>query len=101
MKDQTIEQQQLLAAYCRNGVDVEILGTTDGRLHNYRRLVFNVVRDALSSTYPLTYNLLEINAKIILTIYSKLKSPFYITDIKDKCNSKITLLLAQDALNVD
>lgn len=61
MKDQTIEQQQLLAAYCRNGVDVEILGTTDGRLHNYRRLVFNVVRDALSSTYPLTYNLLEIN----------------------------------------
>ena len=61
MKDQTVEQQRLLAEYCRNGAEVEILGTTDGRLHNYRRLVFNVVRDALSNTYPLTDNLLEKN----------------------------------------
>jgi uncharacterized protein len=54
----TIEQQSLLAKFCRDGVEPSLEGVTDGRLHNYRRLVFGVVREALSSTYPLTVNLL-------------------------------------------
>jgi len=54
----TIEQQSLLAKFCRDGVEPSLEGVIDGRLHNYRRLVFGVVREALSSTYPLTVNLL-------------------------------------------
>ena len=54
----TIEQQSLLAKFCRDGAEPSLEGITEGRLHNYRRLVFGVVREALSSTYPLTVNLL-------------------------------------------
>lgn len=58
MRTETIKQQQLLAKYCRDGVKPTLSGVTDGRLHNYRRLVLGVIREALSSTYPLTVNLL-------------------------------------------
>jgi len=61
LKASTKEQQTLLASYCRTGELRQLEGTTDGRLHHYRRLVFNVVKDALSSTYPLTVNLLTQN----------------------------------------
>ena len=54
----TKEQQIALAHYCRTGEFVALNGITENRVHHYRRLVFNVVKDALSSTYPLTSNLL-------------------------------------------
>lgn len=57
LRTDTHEQQSKLANYCRTAVPVELVGTTEGRLHHYRRLVFNVLKDALSSSYPLTVNL--------------------------------------------
>ncbi len=58
LHNDTLEQQRLLAKYCRDGVEPQLKDVTKGRLHNYRRLVFGVVREALSITYPLTVNLL-------------------------------------------
>jgi len=58
LKDETHEQQSLLAKYTRDGIEPEMIGVTEGRLHHYRRLVFNVIRESLSSTYLLTVNLL-------------------------------------------
>ncbi|MEQ9186418.1 MAG: DNA-binding domain-containing protein [Cryomorphaceae bacterium] len=58
LRDDTHRQQSMLATYTRDGVEPDLQGLTSGRLHHYRRLVFNVVCEALSSTYPLTVNLL-------------------------------------------
>jgi len=58
LHNETLKQQQLLAKYCRDGIEPQIKGATNNRLHNYRRLVFGIIREALSSTYPLTMNLL-------------------------------------------
>ena len=59
LKPETLSQQQKLADFCRSNVEPELIGTTDGRLKNYRRLVFSVVQDALGSSYPLSKNLLS------------------------------------------
>lgn len=58
LKTETYEQQRQLAKYCRTASEPALLGITPGRLHHYRRLVFNVIVDALTSTYPLSSNLL-------------------------------------------
>lgn len=55
---ETHEVQSKLAAFCRSGREQQLPGVTPGRLHHYRRLVFNVVMDALGSSYPLAVNLL-------------------------------------------
>lgn len=55
---ETKAEQGKLAAYCRDGKEPKIQGVTPNRLHHYRRLVYNVALEALSSTYPLTVNLL-------------------------------------------
>lgn len=55
---ETHEAQSKLAAFCRSGREQHLPGLTPGRVHHYRRLVFNVVKDALGSSYPLTVNLL-------------------------------------------
>lgn len=54
LKADTEIYQGTLAEYCRTGGEQPLLpGTTAGRLHHYRRLVFNVVLDALGSSYPI------------------------------------------------
>lgn len=54
--------QQKLGAYCQTGDEsIFIEGTNKGRLPHYRRLVFNVIKDSLSSAYPLTKKLLGEN----------------------------------------
>lgn len=55
----TAQQQEGLAEYCRTGKLPSLKGITDGRLHHYRRLVYNVVDDTLSTAFPLMQNLLE------------------------------------------
>lgn len=55
LKTETYNQQSKLANYCRNGLNVDILGAKPERLPNYRRLVFNVIKDALENTYPISY----------------------------------------------
>lgn len=56
---ETYQEQSKLAGYCRSGKTPEIKGVTPNRLHHYRRLVYNVVKDALASSYPLAVNLLN------------------------------------------
>ncbi|MEX2597101.1 MAG: putative DNA-binding domain-containing protein [Salibacteraceae bacterium] len=58
LSEKTLGNQRKLAEYCRNGEPVQMDGLTPNRIHHYRRLVFGVVSEALSSTYPLTQNLL-------------------------------------------
>jgi hypothetical protein len=59
LKTETYQQQSKLAQYCRNGVEVEILGAQTNRLPNYRRLVFNVIKDALETTYPISFKYID------------------------------------------
>lgn len=58
LKDDTKILQGRLAKFCRDGLEVELEGTQAGRLHHYRRLVSNVIFDALETAYPLTKKLL-------------------------------------------
>lgn len=58
LSEQTASLQSTLARYCRNGEVPELEGALTSRLHHYRRLVFNVIEDALRTAYPLTVDLL-------------------------------------------
>jgi uncharacterized protein len=55
----TYNQQSNLTKYCREGKDVAILGTKPERLPHYRRLIFNVVKDAMETTYPISFKYIE------------------------------------------
>lgn len=59
LSTKTKDQQSRLASYCRTGVEPELEGTTAGRVSHYRRLVYSVVLDALTRSYPLAVNLLS------------------------------------------
>ncbi len=52
---ETYKIQQKLAQYCRDGKEIKLPGTTDGRLPHYRRLVFNVIKDSMESAFPVTH----------------------------------------------
>lgn len=53
LKNDTLEIQTKLAEYCRNGKNINIPGITEGRIPQYRRLVFNVVKGTLDQAYPI------------------------------------------------
>ena len=59
LKTETYNQQYNFVQYCRNGKEVAILGTMPERLPHYRRLVYNVVKDALETTYPISFKYIE------------------------------------------
>jgi hypothetical protein len=61
LKTETYNQQSNLAQYCRDGKEVAILGAKPERLSHYRRLVFNVVKDALETTYPISFKYIDKN----------------------------------------
>ena len=54
----TRHYQASLADYCRTGDYQAIPGVKTAHVHQYRRLVYNVVDDMLQSAYPLTRGLL-------------------------------------------
>lgn len=54
LRKETTRIQERFGSYCRTGVATTIPGTTPGRIHHYRRLVNNVVRDTLDTAYPIT-----------------------------------------------
>ncbi len=58
LKENTQSIQEALGTYTKDGVLPVLPGVTEGRLHHYRRLVFNIIRESLSTAYPLTKNLL-------------------------------------------
>lgn len=49
----TEEIQHSLADYCKSGELKEIQGAKTDRLHNYRRLIYNIIDDAIESAYPI------------------------------------------------
>ena len=51
---ETARIQDLLGEYCRTGEAQTIPGVTAGRIHHYRRLVYNVVRDTMDKAFPIT-----------------------------------------------
>lgn len=57
-RSSTYELQAGLANYCRTGDITKVNGANNERVKHYRRLVFNVVLDSLSSAYPLTRQLI-------------------------------------------
>jgi hypothetical protein len=59
LKAETYKQQSQLAQFCRTGISNEELEVKHERLPHYRRLVFNVVKDALETSYPIAYKYLE------------------------------------------
>lgn len=55
LKQDTYKQQNYLAQYCRTGVSSELLEANQQRLPHYRRLVFNVIKNALETTFPIAF----------------------------------------------
>lgn len=54
LTQETIEIQKHLASYCKNTASDALPGITPGRLQHYKRLIYNILEDALSSAYPIT-----------------------------------------------
>jgi len=54
----TKDEQSNLAEYTRTGIEPKLTNITPGRLHHYRRLIFNTVKGSLSTAYPLARKLL-------------------------------------------
>lgn len=54
----TLDNQLKLADYCRTGETQDIEGLTPNRVHHYRRLIFNIALDTLSTAFPITLKLL-------------------------------------------
>lgn len=54
LREDTVRIQEQLGKFCRTGVGTDIPGVTPNRLHHYRRLINNVVRDSLDSAFPIT-----------------------------------------------
>lgn len=54
----TEEIQDELALYCRKHEVPALPGVREDRLHNYRRLIYNIMEDALASAYPICRSIL-------------------------------------------
>ncbi len=59
LRTETYNQQNNLVQYCRSGNEVEIIGTLPERLPHYRRLVFNIVKEAMETTFPIAFEYIE------------------------------------------
>jgi hypothetical protein len=54
----TLKNQYNLAEYCRTGESTQLDGVTPNRIHHYRRLIFNIALDTLSTAFPISKKLL-------------------------------------------
>lgn len=71
LKTETYNQQNKFVQYCRTGEEVSILGTIPNRLPHYRRLVFNVIKDTLETTFPIAYKYIE------TTVWNEITDAFF------------------------
>jgi len=73
LKNETYLAQAKLADYCRTGKKTKITGVLSNRLPQYRRLVYNVIKDTLATTYPIAYKYIDENIweKIYHDFFSK------------------------------
>ena len=55
---QTYDIQESLGDYCKTGIERDIPGITSNRIHHYRRLVFNAVRNTIEQAYPISLQVL-------------------------------------------
>ncbi len=71
MLDQkTIDLQNKLAQYCRDGKEVEIEGSRAENLPHYRRLVFNVMYGIVENAFPIMNSLLsDADFKKLVEVY--------------------------------
>jgi len=58
LKNETKIIQHQLADYCKSNHNEEILGVKKDRLHHYKRLIYNIIDDAIESAYPITRSIL-------------------------------------------
>lgn len=54
----TLKNQLELAEYCKTGEIPQLDGVTPNRINHYRRLIFNIALETLSSAYPISKDLL-------------------------------------------
>jgi hypothetical protein len=59
LQSKTRDYQHLLGDYCKTGKEQVIPGITEGRVHHYRRLVYNVVKNTMDQAYPITAGSLD------------------------------------------
>lgn len=62
LQNDTKDIQNLLGEYCKTGKEVVIPGITEGRVHHYRRLVYNVVKSTMDQAYPIASSSMEHDA---------------------------------------
>ena len=54
LREETKQIQEMLGEYCRTGEEQELPGVTPGRIHHYRRLIWNAVKNTLDTAFPIT-----------------------------------------------
>lgn len=59
LQQETNDIQEKLGSYCRTGTETELPGVYNDKLHHYRRLVYNAVKNTMVQAYPITYQVLE------------------------------------------
>lgn len=59
LKTETKIIQHQLADYCKSNHSEEILGVKKDRLHHYKRLIYNIIDDAIESAYPIARSILS------------------------------------------
>ncbi len=97
---ETYNIQESLGNYCKTGIEEDIPGITKNRVHHYRRLVYNAVRNTLEQAYPISLQVLgeEEFGKMIHDFFSnhncktpqiwKLPEEFYEYALKENFNEK-------------
>lgn len=58
LKNETENIQHLLADHCKSKSDLPIPGAKQDRLHHYKRLIYNIIDDAIESAYPIARSIL-------------------------------------------
>lgn len=59
LKKETKTIQHQLADYCKGNHNEEIPGVKQDRLHHYKRLIYNIIDDAIESAYPIARSILS------------------------------------------
>ena len=55
--DSTQQYQRMLASYTRTGIETNIPGTKEEGIARYRKMIYHIVNDSLTTAYPLTKKL--------------------------------------------
>lgn len=59
LKPETISLQHAIADYCKDIPNISITDVNTERLNHYKRLIFNIISDALETTYPITLQFIK------------------------------------------